>query len=91
MGDKSFIASAIENTTPVITNENRPDTEVRKSDDQIKGDQSDRKTDTMMEVDKHHEDGYYQGKHNTGTISAPSQQENSISLPNGHSKVAPTN
>lgn len=31
--DKSFIASAIESTTPEITNEARPDSEVRKSDD----------------------------------------------------------
>ena len=88
--DKSFIASAIENTTPVITNEARPDSEVRKSDDQVKYDQSDRKTDTMMEVDKVHEDGYYAGQHNTGKVDAAAPQETN-KLPNGHDKVAPVN
>lgn len=43
-----------------------------------------------MEVDKVHEDGFYQGHHNTASTSAPSPQEE-MKLPNGHEKVAPVN
>jgi len=76
--------------TPVITNEVRPDTEVRKSDDEVKLDQSDRKTDAMMEVDKVHEDSFYAGHQNTGKTDGGLPQEET-KLPNGHEKVAPVN
>lgn len=56
---RDHAAVALNSLTPVITNEERPDEEVRKSYDEVKQDQSDRKTDTMGEIDKEHEDGFY--------------------------------
>lgn len=44
-----------------------------------------------MEVDKIHEDGYYQGHLNTGKVDGGLPQEESTKLPNGHEKVAPVN
>ena len=44
----------------------------------------------MMEVDKVHEDGYYQGHQNTGKVDGGLPQEEH-KLPNGHDKVAPVN
>lgn len=43
-----------------------------------------------MEVDKIHEDGYYQGHLNTGKVDGGLPQEFN-KLPNGHDKVAPVN
>ena len=61
-----------------VTNEFRPLDQVRGSADLYKGDQSDRKTDTMMESDKTYEDTWYQGNKNTGGL-------NYCPLPPGHS------
>ena len=67
-----------------ITNENRPNTEVRNSNELYHSpDQSqhDRNTDTMSAFHKDWEDNYNQGNHNTGTTNAPKLQADHISLP----------
>lgn len=72
--EKNFVAQKIELSSPVVTNENRPDTEVRHSNDLFSQDRSqhDRDTSIMGEIHKNHEDSYNQGNHNTGKINAPS-------------------
>jgi len=86
-------------SSPRVTNEGRPLDEIRKSFDQTGQDQSDRKTDTMFESDKHYEDTFYQGSHssspNTGTKNAPGIADHVPvmwhTLPKRLEKLAPTN
>lgn len=94
LNDKTFIESAIENTiaSPLVTNKDRPDTEVRKSTDLFNQDNSqhDRNTDRMGGYEKVWEDDFNQGHHNTGTTNAPMKNSEKM-LPDSWTKVAPSN
>jgi hypothetical protein len=60
--------------SPTVTNENRPDTEVRTTNDlfhNADNSQHDRSTEHMGEWHKNYEDTYNQGLHNTGKTNAP--------------------
>lgn len=52
---------------PRVTNDGRSLDLDRISYDETSHDQSDRKTDTMFESDKNHEDTFYEGQHDTPT------------------------
>jgi len=70
---EGFIQTAIR--SPVVTNENRPLDEVRKSTDLFHDadhSQSDRNTEKIGQYNKEHEDTYEQGHHNTGMTNSPS-------------------
>ena len=88
MTEANLVTSGMQR--PYITNENRPLDQVRESADLYKGDQSGRKTDTMGEIDKHYEDNWNQGMHNTGTQNSP-VINSWHKLPNAWDKMGPTN
>ena len=104
LGDSSFIAHAIKSSKPLsedpahnenwkaVTNEMRPDKEVRITNDlfHVDGSQHDRNTERMGEWVKNYEDTYDQGLHKTGKTNAYSKQ-NWQHLENGWDQMAPVN